>query len=40
MGNNNGLEQRKALKVLADNIPGVKKIEDHLRWSNEPMSVS
>jgi CBS domain-containing protein len=34
------LEQRKALKVLADNIPGVKKIEDHLRWSNEPMSVS
>jgi CBS domain-containing protein len=34
------LEQRKALKVLAENTAGVKKIEDHLRWSTEPMSVS
>lgn len=34
------LEQRDALRVLAENIPGVKKIEDHLRWSNEPMSVT
>ena len=34
------LEQRDALRVLAENISGVKKIEDHLRWSNEPMSVT
>ena len=34
------LEQREALRVLAENTPGVKKIEDHLRWSNEPISVS
>lgn len=29
--------QRKALRVAAENIPGVKKIEDHLVWI-EPMS--
>ena len=34
------LEQREALRVLAENTPGVKKIEDHLRWSSEPVSVS
>ena len=34
------LPQRDALRVLAENTPGVKKIEDHLRWSNEPMSVT
>ena len=29
--------QRKALRVAAENIPGVKKVEDHLVWI-EPMS--
>ena len=29
--------QRKALKVAAENIPGVKAVNDHLVWV-EPMS--
>jgi CBS domain-containing protein len=32
--------QRDALRVLVENTPGVKRIEDHLRWSAEPMSVT
>ena len=32
--------QHDALRVLVENTPGVKKIEDHLRWSDEPISVT
>jgi osmotically-inducible protein OsmY len=24
--------QRRALRILAENVPGVKKVEDHLVW--------
>jgi osmotically-inducible protein OsmY len=34
------VDQRDALRVLVERIPGVKSIEDHLRWSGEPMSVT
>jgi CBS domain-containing protein len=29
--------QQEALKVLVENAPGVKRVEDHLRWSGEVM---
>jgi len=29
--------QREALKIMAENIPGVKTVKDHLTWI-EPMS--
>lgn len=28
-------EQREALKVLAENVPGVSRVVDHLRWQDE-----
>jgi osmotically-inducible protein OsmY len=28
--------QREALKVAAENVPGVKEVKDHLRGSNRP----
>jgi CBS domain-containing protein len=34
------LAQREALKVLVENTPGVTRVEDHLRWSGEVMSVT
>jgi CBS-domain-containing membrane protein len=32
--------QRNALKVLAENANGVKRVCDHLGWRDEPISVS
>lgn len=32
--------QREALKVLAEAVPGVKRVEAHLTWRGEEMSVS
>jgi len=29
------IEQRKALKVLIESVPGVRTVADHLRWQNE-----
>jgi CBS domain-containing protein len=35
------MEQRDALRVLVESTPGVKKVEDHLRWDDaELMSVT
>ena len=31
--------QREALKVAADNIPGVKEVKDHLAWVEPPSGV-
>jgi osmotically-inducible protein OsmY len=28
--------QREALKVAAENIPGVKEVRDHLAWAKRP----
>jgi hypothetical protein len=32
--------QREALKVLVASTPGVKKVEDHLTWQGETVSVT
>jgi CBS domain-containing protein len=34
------VDQREALRVLVEGTSGVKRIEDHLRWSGELMSVT
>jgi CBS domain-containing protein len=34
------MAQRDALRALVESMPGVKKVEDHLRWDAELMSVT
>ena len=34
------VEQREALRVLVETTPGVKRVEDHLVWHGDPVSVT